>query len=147
VETELQGLAAMLKTVEELQATREVEAQKVWGFPGQTKMALAPLGFSPIRSREPTHEVRNVLLVLESIGAKMLTLEEVIREQLEAEGCVMEEKVVEHMLTCFRSLDPKVSLDPMVHGPTIETKEAARGSIQEAVKIVVARFQWQPEDK
>jgi hypothetical protein len=34
-------------------------------------------------------------------GAKMLTLEEVISEQLEAEGHVLAEKVAEHMLLCF----------------------------------------------
>jgi hypothetical protein len=31
----------------------------------------------------------------------MLTLEEVISEQLEAEGHVLAEKVAEHMLLCF----------------------------------------------
>jgi hypothetical protein len=44
-----------------------------------------------------------VLLVLYSVGAKMLTLEEVISEQLEVEGHVLVLKVVEHVLTCFRS--------------------------------------------
>jgi hypothetical protein len=31
----------------------------------------------------------------------MVTLEEVIGEQLEAQGHVLVEKVAEHMLTCF----------------------------------------------
>jgi trehalose/maltose hydrolase-like predicted phosphorylase len=41
-EKELQELAAMCVTVEELQAAWEVEVQKVWDFLGQTEMALAP---------------------------------------------------------------------------------------------------------
>jgi hypothetical protein len=47
-----------------------------------------------------------VLPVLDSMGAKILTLEEVISEQLEAEGRILVEKVVEHVLTCFQSWDP-----------------------------------------
>jgi hypothetical protein len=47
---------------------------------GQTKMALAPLGFSLVHSKERAREVRNVLLVLDSVGAKMLTLAEIISE-------------------------------------------------------------------
>jgi hypothetical protein len=66
VKTELQGLATKCKTVEELQATQEVKAQKVWDFLGQTEMVLAPLGFSSIRSREPARAVSNKLPMLES---------------------------------------------------------------------------------
>jgi hypothetical protein len=66
-------------------------------------MALVPLSFSPIRFGEPTWEVSNVLPMLESAGAKMLRLEEVIGDQLEAEGCVLAKKVAEHVLTCFLS--------------------------------------------
>jgi hypothetical protein len=69
-------------------------------------MALVPLGFNPVRSGEPAQEVSNVLLVLDSVGAKILTLEEVISEQLEAEGRILVEKVVENVLTCFQSWDP-----------------------------------------
>jgi hypothetical protein len=68
---------------------------------------LVPLGFSPILSREPAREVSNVLPMLESTGAKMLVLEEEVREQLEAEGRVLVEKAVEHMLTCFPISGPQ----------------------------------------
>jgi DNA repair exonuclease SbcCD ATPase subunit len=102
-EKEFQELATMHRTVEELQAARQVEAQKVWDFLGQTEMALAPLSFSPIRSREPGREVSNVLPVLDPMGAKMLTLEEVVSEQLEDEGHILAEKVAEHVLTWFQS--------------------------------------------
>jgi hypothetical protein len=103
-------------------------------------MALVPLGFSLIRSRELAREVSNVLPVLESTGAKMLMLEEAIDDQLEAEGRIPADKVVEHVLTCFQSRDP------MVLRPVIETEEAAKGSIQEAAKIVAAQFQRLAED-
>jgi hypothetical protein len=64
-------------------------------------MALAPLGFSPFRSKEPVQEVCNVLPMMDSVGAKMLMLEEVVNEQLEAGGLVLAEKVAEHMLMYF----------------------------------------------
>jgi hypothetical protein len=66
-------------------------------------MTLVPFGFSHIRSGEPTREVSDVLPTLESEGAEMLRLEEVIVDELEAKGRVQVEKVVEHVLTCFRS--------------------------------------------
>jgi hypothetical protein len=132
--------------VEELQATRVVEAQKVWDFLGQTEMALAPLGFSPVFSGEPAREVSIVLPMLDSGGAKMLTLEEVISEQLESEGRILVEKVAEHGLTCFQSWNPNISLEPMVQGPTVEVKEAAMASIQDTAKIVAAQFQHQLND-
>jgi hypothetical protein len=131
-------------------------------------MTLVPFSFSPIRSEEPAREVSSVLpalesvgakmlrleeviidqleAVLESVGAKMLRLEEVIIDQLEAVDHVLVEKVAEHMLTCFRSRDPIISLDPIALRPITETEEAARGSVHEAAKAVAARFQCMLED-
>jgi hypothetical protein len=103
--------------VEELQTAWAVEVQRVWDFLGQTKMTLVPFGFSHIRSGEPTWEVSDVLPMLESEGAKMLRLEEVSVDELEAKGHVQVEKVVEHVLTCFRSRVPVISLDPIALGP------------------------------
>jgi hypothetical protein len=59
----------------------------------------------------------------------MLRLEEVIGDQLEAEGRILAGKVVEHVLTCFRDQDLVVSLDPVVLGPVTEIEEAGRGSV------------------
>jgi hypothetical protein len=56
-------------------------------------------------------EVSTVLPMLESTGAKMQSLEEVADEQLEAEGRTLVEKVAEHVLTCFLSQDPNMSLE------------------------------------
>jgi hypothetical protein len=55
-----------------------------------------------------------VLPLLDFAGAKMLLLEEVVDEQLEAKGRVLAEKVVEHVLTRFWSLDPNASLELVV---------------------------------
>jgi hypothetical protein len=107
---------------------------------GQTEMALAPLSFSPVRSGEPAREVSNVLPMLDSVGAKMLMLEGVVSEKLEAKHRILAEKVVEYVLTCFQSWDPNASLESMVQGPTVEVEEAARASVQDAAKIMVARF-------
>jgi hypothetical protein len=55
-----------------------------------------------------------VLPLLDTAGAKMLKLMEVASEQLESEGRTLADTVVEHMLTCLRSRDPKVSLESVV---------------------------------
>jgi hypothetical protein len=48
--------------------------------------------------------------------------------------------VLDHVLTCFRSHDPAISLTPVPEGPTPEAEDAARKGVQEAVEIVTARF-------
>jgi hypothetical protein len=70
-----------------------------------------------------------VLPLLDSMGAKMLLLEEVVGEQLESEGRMLEEKVVEHVVACFRSWDLNASLEPVVQGPIAEAEEAAKASV------------------
>jgi hypothetical protein len=49
---------------------------------GQTETALVPLGFNPIRSREPVQEVSVTLPLLDSAGAKMMKLEEIVYDHL-----------------------------------------------------------------
>jgi hypothetical protein len=86
--------------------------------------------------------VSTVLPLLDSAVSKMLLLEEVVGEQLEAEGRVL----AEHVLTCFRSWDPNASLELVVQGPVAEVEEAARARFQDTAKLVAAWFQCQPED-
>jgi hypothetical protein len=69
--------------------------------------ALAPLSFSPIRTGFPTQEVGVVLPLLDSAEAKISRLEEAISNQLEAEGHILEQVVVEHVMLCFCSRDPR----------------------------------------
>jgi hypothetical protein len=78
------------------------------------------LSFSPLCPEEPIREVSTMLLLLDSAGGKMLALEGVIRELLEAEGRVLAETVAEHFLTCFRSWDPNGSLELVVWGPIVK---------------------------
>jgi hypothetical protein len=56
------------------------------------------------------------------------------------------EQVTEHMLMCFRSRDPAVSLDLMMLGLVAGIEDAASNNIKDAAKDVAARFQCQPED-
>jgi hypothetical protein len=70
-----------------------------------------------------------MLPLLDSAGAKMSQLEEVVGGRLEEEGRALAEAVVEHMLLCFRSRDPHVSLEPVAQGPDVETEEVAQADI------------------
>jgi hypothetical protein len=92
--------------MEELQASWAGEAQKVWDFLGQTEAALVPLRFSPLYTGDPVEEVSAALPLLDSAGAKMLKLEEVVDGQLEAESHALAEAAAEYVLTCFQSQDP-----------------------------------------
>jgi hypothetical protein len=105
-----------------------------------------PLNFSPLRLRDPMEEVSVVRSLLDSVGAKMLKLEEIIGGQLEAEGRVLAEAMAEHMLMCFQSWDPQASLEPMVQGPVMKDEEAARADVQDTAKLVAAWFEHQPKD-
>jgi hypothetical protein len=128
-ETQPRELAAVRQRVEELQAAQAVKAGKVWDFLGQTEITLVPLGFSPLRSGDLVQDVSVTLPLLNSTGAKMLKLEEVIGGKLEEEGRALAEVVVEHVLACFRSRDPQLSLESVVEGHVIETEEVARARI------------------
>jgi hypothetical protein len=106
VERHTQEMAAAQKRLEELQASQAGRARKVWDFLGQTEAALVPLVFSPLRSGLPAQEVDAVVPLLDSAGAKMSRLEEVVGGRLEEEGRALAEAVPEHVLLCFRSQDP-----------------------------------------
>jgi hypothetical protein len=72
-----------------------------------------PLGFSPLRIGDHL-EVGAALPLLDSVGGMMLKLEEVIDDQLEAEGRTLAKAMAEYVLTCFRNWDPQISLEPVV---------------------------------
>jgi hypothetical protein len=67
-------------------------------------------------------------------------LESTLVARLEAEGRELARIVVEHVLTCFRSHDPTISLTPVLEGPAPEAEAVARERVQEAVEIVAACF-------
>jgi hypothetical protein len=105
-----------------------------------------PFGFSPLQSRVPAQEASVELPLLDSAGAKMSELEDVIANQLEMKGRILVEVVAEHMLLCFHNHDPQVSLEPMVQGPAEGVQEATQVGVQETVKLVAERFERLPED-
>jgi hypothetical protein len=49
--------------------------------------------------------------------------------------------VVDHILTCFRSHDPAISLTLVLEGPMPEAEATAREGVQEVVEIVASRFE------
>ena len=50
------------------------------------------------------------------------------------------------ILTCFRSHDPAISLEPVITGPVADAEDVARGSVQDVVDVVAERFQRDPAD-
>jgi hypothetical protein len=54
--------------------------------------------------------------------------------------------VIEYILTCFWSHDPAISLEPVIAGPVVDTEDAAQKGVQDAVELVVERFQRDPAD-
>jgi hypothetical protein len=54
--------------------------------------------------------------------------------------------VTEYILTCFRSHDPAISLEPVIAGLVADTEDAAREGVQDAVELVAERFQRDPTD-
>jgi hypothetical protein len=63
------------------------------------------------------------------MGVKMMKLEEVVCDQLEAEGHALVEQVTEHMLMCFQSWDPAISLDPVMLGPVAVMEDATNNDV------------------
>jgi hypothetical protein len=55
-----------------------------------------------------------VLPLLYSVGRKISQLEEAVGSRLEEEGRALAQAVVDHVLMCFRSYDPSISLEPAV---------------------------------
>jgi hypothetical protein len=106
LETRAAEVADRERLLADLHVVRLGEAQKVWDFLGPAESALVPFSFSPLLSRVPAQEVSAELPLLDSAGAKMLELEDVIASWLEAEGRILAKVVMEHVLLCLRSRDP-----------------------------------------
>ena len=80
------------------------------------------------------------------MGVLALGLEPGMKFRLEAEGGRLCRAVIEYILTCFRSHDPTVSLEPVIAGLMAATEDAAREGVQDAVELVAERFQRDPTD-
>jgi hypothetical protein len=101
---------------------------------------------SPIPVLELSVSISDFLLVLDSIVDGLQHLDKILDARLEAEGSKLCRAVVDYVLTCFRSHDPAISLTPVIDGPVAATEDAARESVQDAVEMVVVRFQRDPAD-
>jgi hypothetical protein len=96
-------------------------------------------------SELPT-SISNALSVLDSAADRLWRLDQILGARLEAEGGKLCRAVIEYVLTCFRSHDPAISLEPVIAGPVAATEDAARESIQDAMELLAERFQRDPAD-
>jgi hypothetical protein len=142
----MQELAVTRKGLEDLQASRASDAQRVWSFLGQADVVLASFGFSPVRTGNAAPEGGVVVPLLDSAGAKISQLEDVVGSRIEEEGHALAQAVAEHVLMCFRSRDPAISLEPVVQGSVEEPAEATTAGIEDAARAVADRFKHEPED-
>ena len=130
----------MKKTLEDLQAEHRVGVQCIAAWAGEASTTLVPLGVSPIPMSELLTSISDVLLVLDSATDHLRRLDQILGARLEAEGGRLYRAVIEYILTCFRSHDPSISLEPVIAGPVAKTEDAAREAVQDAVELVVEHF-------
>jgi hypothetical protein len=70
-ECQLQELSIAQKGLEDLQASRAGEAQRVWSFLGQAYAGQVSFGFSPVRNGDAAPEAGVMLLLLDSVRRKI----------------------------------------------------------------------------
>jgi hypothetical protein len=132
----MQEMVIAQKGLEVLWASRASNKQCVWSFLGQADAALASFGFSPIQGGNAALEAGVVLPLLDLAGRKISQLKE---------GCALAQAVADHVLMCFWSHDPSISLEPVVQGPVEGSAEAARDGVEDAAHTVAERFEREPE--
>jgi hypothetical protein len=54
--------------------------------------------------------------------------------------------VVDHVLMCFRSHDPSISLELTVQGPVEESTETTSFGVEDVAHVIAERFEHEPED-
>jgi hypothetical protein len=139
-------LAVARKGLEDLQASCAGDAQRVWSFLGQADVVLASFGFSPVRTGGAAPEGGVAVPLLDSAGAKISQLEDAVGSRIEEEGHALAQAVAEHVLMCFRSRDPAISLELVVQGPAEEPAEAAAAGVEDTARAITDRFKREPED-
>jgi hypothetical protein len=145
-ERQMQELAVARKGLEDLQAARAGDAHRVWSFLGQADAVLASFGFSPVRTGGAAPEDGVAVPLLDSAVTKISHLEDAVGSRIKEEGRALAQAVAEHVLMCFRSRDPAISLEPVVQEPVEEPVEAAASGIEDAARAVADRFKREPED-
>jgi hypothetical protein len=143
---ELEAEETMKKTLEDLWAKQRAGVQRIAAWAGEASTTLVPLGVSPIPVSELPTSISNALPVLDSDVDRLRRLEQILGARLEAEGGRLYRAVIEYILTCFRSHNPAISLEPMIAGPVADTEDAAWEGVQDIVDVVAERFQRDPAD-
>jgi flagellar biosynthesis GTPase FlhF len=141
-----QAVEAMKKTLEDLQVEQRAGVQRIAAWAGVASTTLVPLGVSPIPVSELLTSISDALPVLDSTADRLRRLDQILGARLKAEGSRLCRVVIEYILTCFRSHDPAISLEPVISGPVADTEDAAREGIQDTVEVVAERFQRDPVD-
>jgi hypothetical protein len=137
-------VAALKKTLEDLQAEQRAGVQRVAAWAGEASTTLVPLGVSPIPMSRPLASISDALPVLDSAANRLRCLDQILGARLEADGGRLCRAVIEYVLTCFRSHDPAISLEPVIASPMADTEDAARQGVQDTVEVVAERFQRDP---
>jgi hypothetical protein len=101
---------------------------------------------SPILVSELPTSISDALPVLDSTADHLRCLDQILGARLEAEGSSLCRAVIEYILTCFRSHDPTISLEPVIAGLVADTEDAAQEGVQDTVELVAERFQRDPAD-
>jgi hypothetical protein len=137
---------ATKKALEDLQAEHRAEVQCIAAWAGEASTALVPLGICLILVSELPTSIFDALSVLDSAADRLRRLDQILGACLEAEGGRLCRVVIEYILTCFRSHDPTISLEPVIAGPVADTEDAAREGVQDVIELVAERFQRDPAD-
>jgi hypothetical protein len=95
---------------------------------------------SPIPVSELPMTISEALPVLDSAADRLRRLDQILGARLEAEDGKLCQAVIEYVLSCFWSHDPAISLELMIAGPVVDTEDASREGIQDAVELVAERF-------
>jgi DNA repair exonuclease SbcCD ATPase subunit len=135
-----QAVEATKKALEDLQAEHCVGVQRIAAWAGEASTTLVPLRMSPIPMSELPTSISDMLPVLDSTANRLQRLDQILSARLEAEGGRLYQAVIEYILTCFRSHDLAISLEPVITGPVADTEDAARE------ELVAERFQRDPAD-
>jgi hypothetical protein len=130
----------MKKMLEDLQAEHHAGVQCIAAWASEASTTLVPLGVSPIPVSRPPATISDALPVLDSGADHLHHLDQILGTRLEAEGSRLCRAVIEYILTCFRSHNPTISLEPMLIGPVADTEDAAQEAVQDVVEQVAKRF-------
>jgi hypothetical protein len=137
---------ATRKALEDLQAEHHAGVQRIAAWVGEASMTLVSLGMSPIPVSQLPTSISDVLPVLDSAADRLRRLEQILGVRLEAEGDRLCRAVIEYILTCFRSHDLAISLEPVIAGPVADNEDAVREGVQDVVELVAESFQRDPAD-